>query len=215
MTQLHEKYRPQTWKDVRGQKPAMRRLQCLAKRKNLTGRAYWLSGPSGTGKTTIARLIGREVADESNIEEIDATDLSAAAIRELEKGSYCRRLGSRPGLAIIINEAHGLNKAAVRQLLTTLERIPGHVVWIFTTTTEGQQSLFAGIDAHPLLSRCVNLPMQSGEKLTHSFAAHALEIARSEQLDGQPMAAYVELMEHCQNNLRAALTEIESGAMLA
>ena len=59
-----------------------------------------------------------------------------------------------------MNEAHGLRKDVIRQMLVTLERIPSHVVWIFTTTTEGQEGLFEDYDdAAPLLSRCLPLPL--------------------------------------------------------
>ena len=51
-------------------------------RGSLTGRAYWLSGSSGTGKSTIARLIALEVADEFMIEEVDASALTVASLRE-------------------------------------------------------------------------------------------------------------------------------------
>ncbi|MCH7725171.1 MAG: AAA family ATPase [Planctomycetes bacterium] len=134
--QLHEHFRPKVWEDVCGQDKAVRKIQALAKR-GLAGRAYWISGQSGTGKTTIARLIASEVADEWCVEEVDATGLSAARIAQLERESQTRGLG-KGGRAYIVNESHGLNKAAIRQLLVTLERIPGHVCWIFTTTNDGQ-----------------------------------------------------------------------------
>ena len=51
---LTEQYRPQAWADVVGQDKIVQRIQALAKR-GLAGRAYWISGQSGTGKTTIAR----------------------------------------------------------------------------------------------------------------------------------------------------------------
>jgi len=49
--QLTEQYRPTMWSEVVGQDKIVSRIQALAKR-GLTGRAYWLSGQSGTGKTT-------------------------------------------------------------------------------------------------------------------------------------------------------------------
>lgn len=158
MLPLYEQYRPHRFDDVIGQDKALARLATLRKR-GLAGRAYWITGQSGTGKTTIARLIAAEIADEFGTIEIDAQHCTPARIAELERSCRCRSFG-KGGRAIIINEAHGMTKAAIRQLLVTLERIPEHVVWLFTTTADGQESLFDDqIDAHPLLSRCVELPL--------------------------------------------------------
>ncbi|MFH1268630.1 MAG: AAA family ATPase [Planctomycetota bacterium] len=212
MSQLHEQYRPLSFDDVVGQEKALAKLGRLRKR-GLAGRAYWLSGQSGTGKTTIARLIAAEVASEWCTEEVDATDLSAARVREPERQSACLGLGDKPGRAYIVNEAHGLNKATVRQLLTTLERISGHVVWLFTTTVDGQEALFEGIDdAHPLLSRCVDLPLARRD-LAKAFAERARQIAEKEGMNGRPLEAYVRLCQKHRNNLRAVLQAVEAGDM--
>jgi len=48
---------------VVGQDNTLKRIEVL-RRRGLSGRAYWLSGQSGTGKTTIARLIAAEIADD-------------------------------------------------------------------------------------------------------------------------------------------------------
>ena len=79
--QLHEQYRPTQWSEVLGQDKIIVKLDRLRKR-GLAGRAFWFSGGSGTGKTTLAKLLASEVASELCVEEIDATDLSAARIRD-------------------------------------------------------------------------------------------------------------------------------------
>ncbi len=56
LAQLHEQYRPSAWSDVIGQDKALARIETLRKR-GLGGRSYWLSGASGTGKTSIAKLL--------------------------------------------------------------------------------------------------------------------------------------------------------------
>ena len=221
MLPLYEQFRPREWGQVIGQDKVLRGLGVL-RRRGLAGRAYFFAGKSGQGKTTIARLLAQEVCgpdcfERGNAVEVDAKGLTPAALQELERGLHFYGSGQGHGRAVIINEVHGLSSSCVTALLTILERpeqpIPAHALWIFTTTSEGQEALFEGIDTPPWLSRCQPFALTS-QGLAKAFAERAREIAQSEDLDGKPVAAYLALANDCKSNFRLMLERIEQGEML-
>lgn len=81
--QLFEKYRPIEWNHVAAQEKVVNRLRSLVDTGRAAGKAYSFSGKSGTGKTTLARLLAREIADDFCIEELDAGAVTVAALEVL------------------------------------------------------------------------------------------------------------------------------------
>jgi DNA polymerase III delta prime subunit len=140
--------------------------------------------------------------------------LTVAELEKIERRIAGRVLG-KGGWGVMVNEAHALTTAVIRRLLVMLERIPAHVVWIFTTTVDGQAELFdKQDDSAPLLSRCNVIPLaQRG--LCEAIAQRTMEIARAEGLDGKPLSAYVRLTKDNRNNMRANLSQVEAGCMMA
>lgn len=216
MPSLFEKYRPRSLSQVVGHDKAIATIRRLSDTGALAGRAYWLAGPSGTGKTSIARLIAAEIADDLGTEEIDAGALTATAV-----DAWRLKVANRPlfgrGWVLIVNEAHGLRKDVIRRLLCATEPLPTHAVVIFTTTNEGESTLFEEkIDASPLVSRCFEPKLERrGEALVLSFAIAVRNIARTENLDGQPLDRYIAFARKCKCNFREMLQKIEAGEMLA
>lgn len=213
MQSLFAKYRPTKWSELIGHQQVKVAINRMKERGTLGGRAFWISGASGIGKTTIANLIASDVCDEDNFISLDAGQATPARLEELEKHCRYRCLGEKSGRAVMLNEVHGLRKDSVRFLLEVFERIPNHVTWVLTTTTEGQLSLFEGIDAHPLLSRCTQFTLRVSN-LIQPFAVRAKEIAEAEGLGGADLSEYVALAKRCQGNLRMMLSQIEAGEMI-
>ncbi|HVK11843.1 MAG TPA: hypothetical protein VM597_23925 [Gemmataceae bacterium] len=70
--------------------------------------------------------------------EVDAAALTVAELQSLESQMQARGWGEKSGRTYLVTEAHAPRKPVIRQLLVLLERVPRHVVIVFTTTCEGQ-----------------------------------------------------------------------------
>ena len=131
---LYRKYRPQSWDEVIGQEHVVRTLTNALK-LNRVSHAYLFSGPRGTGKTTIARLLAKSVgcADLDLIEIDAASNRGIDEIRELRDGiKFAPTAGKYK--VFIIDEVHQLTKEAFNALLKTLEEPPAHAIFILATT---------------------------------------------------------------------------------
>jgi DNA polymerase-3 subunit gamma/tau len=208
---LHEKHRPKTWPDVVGQDKAVATIDRLRK-SGLTGRAYFLSGPSGTGKTTFARLIAGECAKPFYVQEMDGSKLTAATLDDWETLLRYRPLEGKAWV-FIINECHLLPPRIIGRLLVRIDDlIKESEVWIFTTTATAQKQLFdARLDASAFLSRCVQLKLTASPQ---ECAEYVQRVAVAEDLDGAPLAAYEHLAAEKRCNLRDMIQAVENGDML-
>ena len=217
---LYEKYRPKRFEDVIGQDKAVGKVKAVLS-KQWGGRAWWIAGPSGTGKSTLATLIANVGCE--CVREMVGGEVTLGMLDEIREEIGKRSLfaptpnGKTPR-AYIVNEAHGMRRAVIQRLDDMLERknLPEHIVWVFTTSREGQKQLFDGqqVDAPMFLSRCLKVNLSS-YGLAQAFAARAKEIAMAEGLDGKALPAYTRLINEKHGNLRDVLDAIEMQEMMA
>lgn len=131
---LYRAYRPQGFAEVRGQEQVTETLKAAIKNKKI-GHAYLFHGGRGTGKTSVARILARELGvSDKDLYEIDAaSNTGVDDIRELREGVNVVPFES-PYKFYIIDEAHMLSRAAFNAFLKTLEEPPAHAIFVLATT---------------------------------------------------------------------------------
>ena len=131
---LHTVYRPQQFEDVLGQDSAVKAVKSALTAQ--TCRSFLFSGPSGVGKTTLARIVANIVGCETqNLLEVDAATYSGIdAIRQVTEKLNYRAMGANQSRVFIVDECHALSKAAWQALLKSVEEPPSGVYWCFCTT---------------------------------------------------------------------------------
>ncbi len=152
---LYRKYRPTYFDEVVGQKVIIKTLKNAVENCRMN-HAYLFTGPRGTGKTSVAKILAKTINCENlrnttpcnecvsctqinNKQTIDIIEIDAASnngvdeIRELKsKVSLVPSVGKYK--VYIIDEVHMLTTGAFNALLKTLEEPPEHIVFILATT---------------------------------------------------------------------------------
>lgn len=152
---LYRKYRPSSFRELIGQNHIKQTLLNALKSNKFT-HAYMLTGPRGTGKTSIGKLFAKAINCEQlvngepcnncdqckqimnnshpDILEIDAASNNGVEqIRDIrEQVTYAPSVGKYK--VYIIDEVHMLSIGAFNALLKTLEEPPKNVVFILATT---------------------------------------------------------------------------------
>ena len=127
----HIEYRPTTWEEVVGNKEIIASLKDTVKNTNRP-HVYMFVGGKGLGKTTIARILAKEI-NTQNVDEINCSDHNGVDwAREFVK-TYSAKgfLGDR---FFILDEVHRLTEDAQNILLKFFEDTPSHVYVAICTT---------------------------------------------------------------------------------
>ena len=152
---LYRKWRPQSFADVTGQAHVVRTLSNALAEKRIA-HAYLFTGPRGTGKTTLARLLAKglncvngptpdpcnecpscqRITEGSAMDVVEIDGASNRGIDEIREVRERVRFAPTEGSykIYIIDEVHMLTNEAFNALLKVLEEPPKHVVFVFATT---------------------------------------------------------------------------------
>lgn len=138
---FHVRYRPQTLGDVIGQASTVRALENLLQGTSRP-HSYLFTGPSGVGKTTLARILGSKGGMNvlaANIHEVDAaTNSGLEEMKEIKRHVESPAFGANPRRLLILDEVHALSAKVWSSWLKIIEEPPEHL-YIAFCTTEGNR----------------------------------------------------------------------------
>jgi len=224
---LYRKYRPKSFSQVVGQDAVVQ----VVKNKILSGKvphAFLFSGPRGSGKTTVARLLAkalncsnlsdegepcgecsscRAITEGSSLDVIEIDGASHRGIdniREL-KEHVCLAPFSSPYKVYIIDEVHMVTTDGFNALLKTLEEPPSYVVFVLATTEPKKVPV-------TIRSRCQHVPfhrIKSGDIV--SCLKNVLLLEGVEADDD----ALWEIAREADGSLRDALSILEQALAFA
>lgn len=150
---LYLKYRPQNFADITGQDHIVKTLE-QAIQKDKIAHAYLFTGTRGTGKTSTARILAKQLMTKGITEEViarqiiegiengslvDLIEIDGASNRNIDDiRSLKEQIQFSPVVAsakvYIIDEVHMFTKEAFNALLKTLEEPPKYAYFILATT---------------------------------------------------------------------------------
>ena len=202
-----EKYRPKSLKEMVNQKEIVERLESFVKTRNTPHCIF--AGPPGTGKTTAALCLARDLYGEGYREhfmELNASDERGInVVRETVKTfARIRSIGEIPFKILILDEADNMTRDAQQALRRTMERFTETCRFILIAN-------YSGKIIEPIQSRCAPFRFSYLKREDHD--AHLRQISNHEnvQLTDEGLDAIYDAFG---GDLRRAINSLQAAASL-
>jgi len=202
-----EKYRPKTLNDIVDQKEIVERLKSFVKSRNVPHCIF--AGPPGTGKTTSALCLARDLYGDvyrEHIMELNASDERGInVVRETVKTfARMKSIGEIPFKIMILDEADNMTADAQQALRRTMERFTETCRFIMCAN-------YSGKIIEPIQSRCAPfrftyLPREEHDRYLKEIADEEKLKLSNEGVDA--------IFEVCGGDLRRATNTLQAAASL-
>jgi len=202
-----EKYRPKTLDEMVNQKEIVERLKSFVKSKNVPHCIF--AGPPGTGKTTAALCLARDLYGDvyrEHLMELNASDERGInVVRETVKTfARARSIGEIPFKIMILDESDNMTADAQQALRRTMERYTETCRFILCAN-------YSGKIIEPIQSRCAPfrftfLPREEHDKYLKHIAEKENVKLLKDGLDA--------IFEVCSGDLRKAINTLQAAASL-
>lgn len=170
--QLSVKYRPKSLKTFVGQDAAKAVVESLLA-KGWPG-AVLISGSTGSGKTTLARIIAKELESQNCCEEINIGDSRGIDdIRQLAEKAKLAPFASSKYRIFILDEVHMLTSTAASALLKVLEE-PCKTTKFILCTDQPEKLL------KTILGRCVKIQLKT--MIPEDFVPYLKYVCKKEEV---------------------------------
>lgn len=193
---LYLKHRPSTLDEIKGNEETVASLQKLVEDKEKCPHVFLFHGPTGCGKTTLARIVANELGvSDIDYKEVDFADMRGidTAREIIRQSQYAPMKGSVR--VWTLDEAHKMTTDAQNAFLKLFEDTPKHVYFILCTTDP--QKIIP-----TLRGRCVQYKVDLLNERQMKRLLHGIVKAEETSID---TSIYTQIIESAQGHPRNAL----------